>query len=85
MHKVLFDKHSDLLDSGRQLTRAEPTRDIENWQVKATVIAMAKPSESSAVGFEHSTDHQPSRPIAGILAANLPKKSTVYVEVHMLR
>ena len=31
MHQVLFDKYSDLLDSGWQLTRAEMTRDLENW------------------------------------------------------
>ncbi len=31
MHKVLFDKYSDLLASGWHLTRDEITRDVENW------------------------------------------------------
>ena len=31
MHKVLFDKYSDLLASGWHLTRDEITRDVESW------------------------------------------------------
>ncbi len=31
MHKVLFDKYSDLLASGWHLTRDEIARDVENW------------------------------------------------------
>lgn len=35
MHKVLFDKYSDLLASGWHLTRDEITRDVENWLGKS--------------------------------------------------
>lgn len=31
LNKVLFDKYTDLLDSGWQLTRGEVQRDLENW------------------------------------------------------